>query len=153
MLKRELSLADEKVYATKKQPSRVAKKTVSYCDTSDSELEFNEDGYERSKTKSFNKKANATNSDSDEFKLSPDADDEDKSLVYDTVLSEMESEDEEMIGLKRKKNSNVVILTHTVGTGAGVELHFAVTIGPHSPSHRRPHKRRCTSTQGIRGHY
>ena len=73
--KRELSLADKKDYATKKRPSRVAKKTVSYCDTSNSELEFDEDGYERSKTKSFKKKANATNSsDSDEFKLGPKAD-------------------------------------------------------------------------------
>ncbi len=55
--KREWSLADEKVYATKKQPSRVAKKTLSYCDKSDSELEFNQDNYKRSKTKIFNKKA------------------------------------------------------------------------------------------------
>ncbi len=30
----------------------------------------------------------------------------------DTVLSEIESEDEEMIGLKRKKNSNVQTQTH-----------------------------------------
>jgi hypothetical protein len=37
-------------------------------------LEFNEDGYERSKTKSFKKKANATNSDSDKFELGPKAD-------------------------------------------------------------------------------
>ena len=115
--KREWFLADETVYANKKQPSRVAKKMVSYCDKSDSELEFDEDGYKQSKTKSFNKKANATDSDSDEFKLSPNADDEDKSIAYDTVLSELESEDEEMMGLKRKKNSNVVSLTHTVGTG------------------------------------
>ena len=82
-LKREWPLADEKDYTTKKRPSRVAKKTVSYCDTSDSELEFDKDGYERSKTKSFKKKANATNSDSDEFELGPEA---------DTVLSEIESE-------------------------------------------------------------
>ncbi len=75
-LKREWPLADEKDYATKKRPSRVAKKTVSYCDTSDSELEFDKDGYERSKT-------NATNSDSDEFELGPEA---------DTVLSEIDSE-------------------------------------------------------------
>ena len=77
-LKREWPLADEKDYATKKRPSRVAKKTVSYCDTSDSELEFDKDGYEGSK-----KKANATNSDSDEFELGPEA---------DTVLLEIESE-------------------------------------------------------------
>ncbi len=32
----------------------------------------------------------------------------------------MESEDEEMIELKGKKNSNVVSLTHTVETGVGV---------------------------------
>ena len=51
--------------------SRVAKKTVSYCNTSDSELKFDEDGYKRSKTKSFKKKANAANSDSDEFELGP----------------------------------------------------------------------------------
>jgi hypothetical protein len=30
----------------------------------------------------------------------------------DIVLSEIESEDEEMIGLKRKKNSNVQTQTH-----------------------------------------
>ena len=71
-LKREWPLADEKDYTTKKLPSRVAKKTVSYCDTIDLELEFDKDGYERSKTKSFKKKANATNSsDSDEFELGP----------------------------------------------------------------------------------
>ena len=32
-----------------------------------------------------------------------------------------------MIGLKRKKNSNVVSLTHTVGTGAGVT--FCCNVG------------------------
>jgi len=56
------------------RPNRVAKKTVSYCNTSDSELKFDEDGYERSKTMSFKKKANATNSNSDEFELGPKAD-------------------------------------------------------------------------------
>ena len=81
----------------------------------DSELVFEEDGYEWSKSNSFKKKA--TDSDSDEFELSPDAYDEDESIAADTVLSEMESVDEEMIGLKRKKNSSVVSLTHTVGTG------------------------------------
>ncbi len=69
---------------------RVAKETASYCDTSDSELEFDEDGYERSKTKSFNKKANATDSDIDEFELGPNADDKDESIAYNTMLSEME---------------------------------------------------------------
>ena len=44
MSKREFSFADMR-------PSRVAKKTVSYCDTSNSELKFDEVGYERSKTK------------------------------------------------------------------------------------------------------
>jgi hypothetical protein len=63
VLKRKWPFADEKDYTTKKRPSRVAKKTVSYCGASDSELEFDEDGYERSKTKSFKKKANATSSD------------------------------------------------------------------------------------------
>jgi len=82
-LKREWPLADEKDYATKKRPSRVAKKTVPYCNTSNSELDFDKDGYEQSKTKSFKKKANATNSDSNEFELGPEA---------DTVLSEIESE-------------------------------------------------------------
>ena len=82
-LKREGPLADEKDYATKKRPSWVARKTVSYCDMSDSEFEFDKDGYERSKTKSFKKKANATNSDSNEFELGPEA---------DTMLSEIESE-------------------------------------------------------------
>ena len=118
MSKREFSFADLR-------PSRVAKKTVSYCDTSDSELEFDEDGYERFKTKSFKKKAYAT--DSDEFELGPDAGVEDESITYVMLLSEMESEDEEMIGLKRKKNSNVVSLTHTVGTGAGVT--FCCNVG------------------------
>ena len=98
MSKREFSFADVR-------PSRVAKETVSYCDTSDSELEFDEDGYKRPKTKSFNKKANATDSDIDEFELGPDADYKDESITYNTMLSEMELEDEEMIGLKRKKNS------------------------------------------------
>ena len=64
MSKREFSFVNVR-------PSRVAKKTVSYCDTGDSELEFDEDG--RSKTKSFKKKANTTNSDSDEFELAPKA--------------------------------------------------------------------------------
>jgi hypothetical protein len=61
----------------------------------------------RSKTKSFKKKANATNSISNEFELGPEA---------DTVLSEIESEDEEMIGLKRKKNSNVQTQMHDLTT-------------------------------------
>ena len=61
--KREFSLADEKDYTTKKQPNRVTKKSVSYCDTSDPE-EF----------ESFKKKANTTNSNSDEFELGPEAD-------------------------------------------------------------------------------
>jgi len=66
-------------------------------------LEFDQDGYERSKTKSFNKKDKATDSNIDKFELGPNTDDKDESI--DTVLSEMESEDDEMIGLKRKKNS------------------------------------------------
>ncbi len=55
MSKREFSFADVR-------PSCVTKKTVSYCETStsDLELEFDEDGYERFKTKSFKNKANAT---------------------------------------------------------------------------------------------
>jgi hypothetical protein len=90
------------------RPSRVAKKTVTYCDTSDSELEFDNDGYKQSTTKSFKKKANATNSNSDEFELGPEADTSDSNefelgLKADTVLSKIESEDEKMIGLKRKK--------------------------------------------------
>ena len=43
MSKREWSLSDEKVYATKKRPSRDSKKTVSYLDMIDSELVFEED--------------------------------------------------------------------------------------------------------------
>jgi hypothetical protein len=110
MSKREFSFVNVR-------PSRIAKKTVSYCNTSDSELEFGEDGYERSKTKSFKKKANATNSNSDEFKLGPeaytsDSDEFELDPEADTVLSEIELEDEEMIGLKRKKNSNVQTQTH-----------------------------------------
>ena len=90
---------------------------------SDSELEFDKDGYERSKTK---KKANATNSDSDEFELGPEAADTSNSDEFeldpeaDTMLSEIESEDEEMIGLKRKKNSNVQTQTHKY-TGHPIE--------------------------------
>jgi hypothetical protein len=110
MSKREFSFLDVR-------PSRAAKKTVSFCDTSNLELEFDEDGYKRSKTKSFKKKANATNSNSDEFELGPKADTSDSKEFdmgpkADTVLSEIESEDEEMIGLKRKKNSNVQTQTH-----------------------------------------
>ena len=101
MSKREFSFVNVR-------PSRIAKKTVSYCNTSDSELEFGEDGYERSKTKSFKKKANATNSNSNEFELGPEADTSDSNEFElgpkaDTVLSKIESEDEKMIGLKRKK--------------------------------------------------
>jgi hypothetical protein len=119
---------EDKDYAAKKRPSRVAKKTVSYCnDTSDSELEFNKDGYEQSKTKSFKKKANATDSDSNEFELGPEADTSDSNEFelgpeeY-TVLSEIESEDEDMIGLKlkRKKNCNVQTQTHKY-TGHPIE--------------------------------
>ena len=111
MSKREFSFADVR-------PSRVPKKTVSYCDTSeDLELEFDEDGYKQPQTKSFKKKANATNSNSDEFELGPeaetsDSDEFDLGPEADIVLSEIESEDEEMIGLKRKKNSNMQTQTH-----------------------------------------
>jgi hypothetical protein len=81
---------------------------VTYCDTSDSESEFDNDGYKQSKTKSFKKKANATNSNSNEFELGPEADTSDSNEFElgpkaDTVLSKIESEDEKMIGLKRKK--------------------------------------------------
>ena len=90
------------------RPSRVAKKMVTYCDTSDSESEFDNDGYKQSKTKSFKKKVNATNSNSNEFELGPEADTSDSNEFElgpkaDTVLSKIESEDEKMIGLKRKK--------------------------------------------------
>ncbi len=50
--------SDRKVPATKKQPSRSAKKRVVYFDKSDWELESNEDGDEASKTRSFKKIAN-----------------------------------------------------------------------------------------------
>ena len=88
-------------------------------------MEFDEDGYERSKTKSFNKKANATNSDSNEFELCPEADTSDSNEFElgpkaDTVLSEIESEDEEMISLKRKKNCNVQTQMHKY-TGYPIE--------------------------------
>ena len=96
-LKREWPLADKKDYITKKRPSWVTKKTVSYCDRSDSVLELDKDGYERSKTKSFKKKANATNSDSNKFEQGPEADTSDSDEIElgpeaDTVLSEIESE-------------------------------------------------------------
>ena len=41
--------------APKKRASRVSKKTVSYCDTSDSDLQSDEDGDEASKKRSFKK--------------------------------------------------------------------------------------------------
>jgi hypothetical protein len=52
------SNSDRKVPATKKQPSRSAKKRVVYFDKSDSELESDEDGDEVSKKRSFEKIAN-----------------------------------------------------------------------------------------------
>ena len=58
---------EDKDYATKKRPSRVTKKMVSYCE--DSELEFDEDSYEQSKTKSFKMKVKATNSNSDSVEV------------------------------------------------------------------------------------
>ncbi len=61
MSKREWSLADVKVPATKKQPSRSAKKRVVYFDKSDLELESDEDGDEAPKKRSFKKKANTEN--------------------------------------------------------------------------------------------
>jgi hypothetical protein len=67
-------------------------------------LEFDKDGYEQSKTKSFKKKANATNSDSNKFELGPEADTSDSEEFEvdpeaDTVLSEIESEDEDPIAV------------------------------------------------------
>jgi hypothetical protein len=50
--------SNRKVPATKKRPSRSAKKRVVYFDKSDSELESDEDGNEASKKRSFKKKAN-----------------------------------------------------------------------------------------------
>jgi hypothetical protein len=50
--------SDRKVPATKKIPSRSAKKRVVYFDKSDSELESDEDGNEASKKRSFKKIAN-----------------------------------------------------------------------------------------------
>ena len=58
---------EDKDYATTKRPSRVTKKMVSYCE--DSELEFDEDSYEQSKTKSFKKKVKATTSNSDSVEV------------------------------------------------------------------------------------
>ena len=60
-------------------------------------LELDKDGYEQSKTKSFKKKANATNSDSNKFEQGPEADTSDSDEIElgpeaDTVLSEIESE-------------------------------------------------------------
>ena len=49
-----------------------------------------------------------------------------------------------MIGLKRKKNSNVVSLTHTVGTGAGVTLCYHVwVIWMHDAGVDGDHGSRC----------
>jgi hypothetical protein len=66
------------------QPSRSAKKRAVYFTKSDSELESEDDNIKAPKKRSFKKKANAINSNSNKFKLGPDADDE-----------EMESVDEE----------------------------------------------------------
>jgi hypothetical protein len=90
---------EDKDYATKKRPSRVTKKKVSYCE--DSELEFDEDSYEQSKTKSFKKMVKATNSDSDsvEFELGPEADTSDRDEEADTVHSEIESENVDPIAV------------------------------------------------------
>jgi hypothetical protein len=49
------STPSETKTALKKRPSR-AKKTISYCDTRDSELEFDEDGYEKALVKMDNGK-------------------------------------------------------------------------------------------------
>ena len=98
-----------------KRPSRVAKKTVSYCDTSNLELEFDEDSYGDPRPRASRRRLPLPTS--DEFELGPEADTSDSNELElgpeaDTVLSEIESEDEEMIGLKRKKNSNVQTQTH-----------------------------------------
>ena len=53
--------SDRKVPATKKRPSRSAKKRVVYFDKSDLELESDEDGDEAPKKRSFKKKANTEN--------------------------------------------------------------------------------------------
>ena len=57
-IKMDYSDSDRKVPATKKIPSRSAKKRVVYFDKSDSELESGEDGNEPSKKRSFKKIAN-----------------------------------------------------------------------------------------------
>ncbi len=126
---------EDKDYATKKRPSRVAKKTVSYCE--DSELEFDEDSYKRSKTKSFKKKVNATNSnsdsnsdsdsdsDSDKFELGPEADTSDSNEFElgpeaDTVLSEIESEDEDPIVVVFDEKDEVVTKPSTAAKSSAV---------------------------------
>jgi hypothetical protein len=94
--------SDGKVSVTKKKrdqdnvallpqrPSRSIKKRVVYFPKSDSETESDEDGNMAPKKRSFKKKANGIDSDSNEFELCPDADDEDDFIVYDTVFLEME---------------------------------------------------------------
>ncbi len=60
--------SDGMVSATKKRPSRSTKKRVVYfSNSSNSELEFDEDGDEAPMKRSFKKNANTTDSDSDEF--------------------------------------------------------------------------------------
>ena len=82
-------------------------------------MEFDEDSYGNPRPRASRRRLTlpATNSVSDEFELGPEADTSDSDELElgpeaDTVLSEIESEDEEMIGLKRKKNSNVQTQTH-----------------------------------------
>jgi hypothetical protein len=57
-IKMDYSGSDRKVPATKKRPSRSAKKRVVYFVKSDSELESDEDGDDASKKRSFKKIAN-----------------------------------------------------------------------------------------------
>jgi hypothetical protein len=78
--------SDGMVSATKKRPSRSTKKRVVYfSNSSNSELEFDEDGNEAPKKRSFKKNANTTDSDSDKFELGPMDADDDMSIANGTV--------------------------------------------------------------------
>jgi hypothetical protein len=58
---------------------------VVYFTKSNSETESNEDIDKAPKKRSFKKKANAIDSNSNEFDLGPNTDDEDESIAADTV--------------------------------------------------------------------
>ncbi len=76
------------------RPCRSAKKRVVYYTKSDSETESDEDSDKAPKKRSIKKKTNAIDSDINEFKLGPNADDEDESIAADTLPKSVSEEEE-----------------------------------------------------------